>query len=641
MRATGVDLQLSDVTSDAVAEICRRLDGLPLALELAAAWAPLLPPVALLERLEPRLPLLAGGPSDLPARQRTMFDAIDWSYGLLDPAEQRLFRRMTVFAGGCSLDAAVSVCADDNEHAVLTRLAALLDKNLLRREETGVGTSPPRMFMLETIREYGLERLEESGEALALRARHAKFFLDLAEEAAPAMGGPDQLVWTVRLELDRDNFRSALAWLCDQAGSDSGLRLVAALWRFWSARGYGREAQGWLDRVLSLPVNGAAVSSNAIARVRAQMGAAVLALEHGALDDAEAKISECLPLARQCGDRNVLVDTLNAAGLIARTRSEYVAAANLLEEALDVSLTTGYRSGEATALAERALTTFLTGDASCAVEILEQAIATYRELGDTRGLAAGLRDLGWMIWHAGDAVRGEELREEALAQFRTLGDVGQVAETIWGMGISAQYRGDHERATEFYRESLALRRSRGDDRGAAQVLSTLAQVALHQRELPTARTMFSEALDIVRRLGDRWGQAMILALQGHLELVSGRREIARDCFSVAAALYAEIGNLLYLPWCIEGFAGIAVVENAVDDAAFLLGAREVMLDIVGRGLPPADPPGLMMVQELVRAAIGDFALSDAYRMGQSLSQDDVVALTTRASLRPLKAQPSD
>ena len=288
-RAAGIDLSLNDVTSPAVAEICRRLDGLPLALELAAAWVPLLPPVALLERLERRLSLPAVGPPDLPARQRTIRDAIAWSYDLLDPAEQRLFRRLAIFGGDCGLDAATAVCAETgDEHAVLQGLVALMDKNLLRRDEARADFGPPHVVMLETIREYGLERLQESGETERMRARHARFFLDLAESAAPALNGPDQLAWTNLLEQEHDNLRAALAWACDQDDTETGLRFAAALWRFWSIRGHGLEAQRWLVRILTPAVTGNEPQPDEQVTVMALTGAAVLALERGAFDDAAA-----------------------------------------------------------------------------------------------------------------------------------------------------------------------------------------------------------------------------------------------------------------------------------------------------------------------------------------------------------------
>ena len=224
-----------------VAQICRRLDGLPLAIELAAAWARLLPPTALLARLERRLPLLVGGPHDLPDRQRTMRDAIAWSYDLLDAPEQRLFRRLAVFSGGCTPEAAEAVCAAPGEELeTLAGLAALVDKSLLRSEgDVHAGLAEPRLVMLETLREYGLEQLAAHGEGDAARDRHAAYYLALAEAAEPALAGPDGPVWRTRLEREHDNLRAALAWLLGRGEADRALRLLAR------SGASGRRAATW------------------------------------------------------------------------------------------------------------------------------------------------------------------------------------------------------------------------------------------------------------------------------------------------------------------------------------------------------------------------------------------------------------
>jgi tetratricopeptide (TPR) repeat protein len=457
VRAVGVDLELDGTTGPAVAAICRRLDGLPLALELAAAWAPLLPPAALLARLERRLPLLAGGPPDLPARQRTMRDAIAWSYDLLEPSEQRLFRRLAVFAGGCDLEAAPAVCTDGGDgHAVLRGLAALVDKSLLRREEAAI--AEPRLVMLEMLREYGLERLVESGEAASLRQCHATYYLALAEEAACGLGGPDQLAWAARLEWDHDNLRAALAWARDQGDSALGRRLVAALWRFWSARGHVREGRRWLDQVLGMSVAESGVAEDLQVRANALVGAALLALEVGAVDESARASAEGLPIARAHGSRRDLADALNAGGLIAGEQGEYAAAAACLEEALRVASASGYQAGEAAAFAQLGMVTLLTGDAPRVRALLGRGLALRRALGDTRGLATALHDLAWLDWLAGDALRGQSLWEEALGLFRVLGDIGQIAETLWALGFGADCQGDHRRALALLAESLALRR---------------------------------------------------------------------------------------------------------------------------------------------------------------------------------------
>ncbi|MDP9373532.1 MAG: tetratricopeptide repeat protein, partial [Chloroflexota bacterium] len=448
--------------------LCAHLDGLPLALELAAARLTVLSPALLLRRLTPRLPTLAGNARDLPERQRTLRATLDWSHALLGAGEQAMFRRLAVFAGGCTLPAVDAVCtAGEGLDApavagdAVERLGALLDQSLLRREDGAGGE--PRFAMLEIVREYAAEHLAASGEEAGIRRAHAAHYLALAEGAEPELSGPGQLAWLGRLEDEHDNVRAALAFAQDSGDAATVLRLAGALWRFWSVRGYVSEGRRWLREAVALTTAG---GEGVAARTTALRGAALLALQAGALDEAAAAGVECLALARPHGGQIDLVDALNARGLIARQGGDYATATMCLEEALAIAPASGYRAGEAAALAELGLVTFFGGDTPRALALLERGRTLYRALGDTRALAGVLRDLGWLAWHAGDAARGEALREEALGLFRALGDTGQVAETLWTLGIGAQSRGDLARATALHEESLALRRARPRARGA-------------------------------------------------------------------------------------------------------------------------------------------------------------------------------
>jgi len=250
-QAVKPDFTLSEATAADVTAICRRLDGLPLAIELAASRVRVLPPRQLLSRLDTRLKLLTGGHRDLPARQQTLRAAIEWSHDLLDPDEQTLFARLAVFSGGCTFEAAEAICAAAGELGldVLDGLDSLTQKSLLRPDEGDDGES--RFTMLETIREYGLDRLDATGDAAMVRRTHAGYFLTLAEKAEPELTGPDQVAWLNRLNAEHDNFRSALGWLEQADGAETRLRIVAALWRFWWMHGHLAEGRGWLDRALA------------------------------------------------------------------------------------------------------------------------------------------------------------------------------------------------------------------------------------------------------------------------------------------------------------------------------------------------------------------------------------------------------
>jgi predicted ATPase/class 3 adenylate cyclase len=365
---------LTPETAVAVAEIVRRLDGLPLAIELAAARVRILPPATLLARLEKRLPLLTGGPRDAPARQQTLRDAIAWSHDLLTPAEQTLYQRLAVFAGGAALEAVEAVVNLEGQLDVLAGLDRLVEHSLLRSAEGVDGE--PRFTMLETIREYGLERLEESGEAEATRRAHTDFFLALVEQAEPELTRPEQLTWLERLETEHDNLRAALsrALVCD---AQIALRLAVGLGWFWYFRGYFREGRAWLDCTLAV--------------------------------------------SRDPGPLHV--GALAAAGRLARHLGEYEGAIALLEQSLELARTVQDRRAEAIALFELgALAGLAEGDAAREVALTEASLAVWRELGDAWGTAQTLNNLGYEAYLQGDLDGAVSLLDEGVTLARAAGD---------------------------------------------------------------------------------------------------------------------------------------------------------------------------------------------------------------------------
>jgi predicted ATPase len=304
-RAAHPGFTLTPENARAVAELCNRLDGLPLAIELAAARVKLFSPRALLSRLGRRLDLLKDGPRDRPARHQTLRQAIAWSYDLLDEDVRRFFRALSVFVGGCSLEAAEAVCGTGSALDVIDGVATLVDQNLLRRDEDRAGE--PRFLMLETIRSYALERLGQSGEEAATRQAHAAYFLALAEEAEAALTGAEQLDWLNRLDTEHDNLRAAVLWAQDHAEAETGLRLGAALWRFWIIRGHIDEGGTYLKRMLALP--GEDVLP--VARARALNGLGTLLHNRGDNYEARSCLEEGLALLRQQGDRRGTATVLN------------------------------------------------------------------------------------------------------------------------------------------------------------------------------------------------------------------------------------------------------------------------------------------------------------------------------------------
>ena len=322
-RAAKTDFALTAESAAAVAEVCRRLDGLPLAIELAATRVRLLPPAALLARLEQRLPLLTGGARDLPARQRTLRDAIDWSYHLLAPEEQRLFRRLGVFAGGATLEAVEAI---SDEPCALERLAALEEQSLLRVSESGEGES--RLAMLETLREYALDQLRALGEEAAVRGAHAAYYVALAETAAPRLTGVDQTAALAALERDHDNLRSALRWCLDGDQRETAVRLGGALWRFWLLHGHFSEGQRWCDDLLAC--DGGVLAAHWAKLLR---GAGVLAFYQGDLRRAARVCGDSLSLYDQLGDKAGAAAAIHTLAQVARNGGDYAASAAMFERA--------------------------------------------------------------------------------------------------------------------------------------------------------------------------------------------------------------------------------------------------------------------------------------------------------------------
>ena len=482
------DLAVTAANAADIAAVCARLDGLPLAIEMAAAWTRVLPPAALLARLQRRLPLLTGGPRDLPARQQTMRNAIGWSYDLLDPAERNLFRRLSVCVGGFSLDAAEAVCgtAGGTDTAVLDGISSLNNKSLLRAVEGP--DDEPRFRMLETVREFGLETLHDTGEADDVRALHAAYFVDLAERAEPELLGPEQPRWVERLEAEHDNLRAALTWAVERLEPVAALRLGGSLWLFWHIRGYVSEGRSWLERALALPLSGQ-VPDSVGAKARHRLGN--LAITLGDFEAAQDRYAESLALWQGLGDERGIADGLNGLGMIASTRGRYAEARTLHLRALALRRARDDRTGTALSLMNLGLVADAEGDIARARESYAEAREVWRRLGDPNGLAYANVQLGRVMGRAGELAGGRELCEEGLSLFRGLPDESGMALALHNLGFLAYRANDYPRAATLYAESADLRRRLGDKPGLLACIEGLADVAAALGRAETAARLWA------------------------------------------------------------------------------------------------------------------------------------------------------
>jgi non-specific serine/threonine protein kinase len=446
-RAVRPGFALTAENAPAVAEVCRRLDGLPLALELAAARVRHLPPQALAAQLATRaLPALTGGPRDAPPRQQTLRATVAWSHDLLTPAERVLFRRLGVFAGGATPEAAEAACGAAGPPGpaagslpVLDGLAALVDASLLQLQlapgaEESLG-GEPRYVLLETVREFALERLEASGEGPAVHRRHAKHYLALAEAAARDVYGPREAAWWARLEREHDNLRAALAWAVGARHAGAALRLGGALRLFWATRGHWREGRERLAQALALPDAG--TPAERAARAHALFAAGWLTAQQGDLPAAGARYEEALRLAEALGDRGLIASARIGLGHVA----------------------------------------FFTGDLDAAQRLQEQALALRRELGDRRGVAGAVANLGETAHRRGDQAGAPARYEEALAVMRALGNAHDVANGLGNLALVAPQQGDDAGARALQEERLRLAQELGSPQGVAASLDGFARLA--------------------------------------------------------------------------------------------------------------------------------------------------------------------
>jgi predicted ATPase/DNA-binding SARP family transcriptional activator/DNA-binding CsgD family transcriptional regulator/Tfp pilus assembly protein PilF len=456
--------------AEAVGEVCGRLDGIPLAVELAAANLGTLTVEQILDRLKNSLGFLTRGSRTAPPRQRTLRKTLDWSYGLLSEQERTLFDRLSVFVGGWTLEAAEKVGAggDIDDEDVLQLLSRLVDKSLVVIEQSGEGTL--RYRMLEPVRQYGRERLVERSEAEAVERRHADFFLALAEEVEPELVGERQGDRLRQLEAERDNLRAVLSRALEKEEAELALRLGGALWRFWLRRGYWSEGRDWLHKALA---TGGEVAPTV--RAKALSGAGWLAEVQDDYRPAQALYEEALALRQESADDLGVTASRVDLGWLAMLRGDHEEATDLLEYGLHKFRELGDERGVGSALRGLASIATSRNNYARAAALHEEALSLYRKLGDNDNIAMSLGDLGWAAVLQGDHRRATAVLEEAVARFREAGLTVEV-DVLTNLGFAAMLRGDHGQATERIKEALALSFEKGDKLGIARSLEGMAKV---------------------------------------------------------------------------------------------------------------------------------------------------------------------
>jgi predicted ATPase len=578
-RAQALDSRfaLSTGNAAAVAAITRRLDGLPLAIELAAAQIERHAPSALLALLERRLPLLDDGPRDLPQRQQTMRSAVDWSYHLLAPRAQRLFRSLGAFSGGFAPEAARAVCAP-NEMDAEPLLATLAERSLL------VGTGPSeasRYEMLEVLREYALERLDVAGEAARVREAHAAYYTALTERAEQHLRGPDSARWLAALDADLANLRAALDWSHEHDGGERAARIIVSLLQFWRTRGYFSEARRWAEPLLT-PAGAERITPALRARLLYTIGYLASQLSD---QRAPALLEESLALTRAAGDLAGAAATLNLLGMLARAPGSYERAAALHHE----------------------------------------SIAILRTLDEPHVLGAALNNLGMLLADQGDYARAAERFREAIALARATDHRDGLVAWAPNLADALLRQGDEEEALALYRDALAMARARGNQEGIAETLNGIGLIAYRRGDDAAARVSFDESLALYRQLGFKFAVLQVLRNSGFLLLRQGGLDAAAAALRESAQLARETA---YTEFLLHGAVGLALVfarRSQPARAARLLAAAEALRAQHGIRDDPVVQALHAEAAAAARAALGTAQLTAAYAEGQRLTLDQLWA----------------
>jgi predicted ATPase/DNA-binding CsgD family transcriptional regulator len=594
-QAIKPDFTITEDNARTIAEICVRLDGLPLSIELAAARMKLLSPHKLLVRLEHRLDVLTGGARDMPERQQTLRNTIKWSYDLLNTEEQRLFRRLAVFVGGCTLEMAEAIvpAAGHLEISVLDGLTSLLDNHLLQQKDVVGGES--RLMMLETIREFALGCLEMSGEAEAARRAHADCYVALLSESNQELGQSKDAMWLSRLEQEHDNLRAALGWLVEREDTEKALRLGCSLRRFWEMHGYINEGRKWLERAL-----GGSSRASAAVRAKALNIAGELAYMQGAYSLTQTYCRESITLFQELGDQHGVAINLTSLGYMERSRGCYAEASSLREASL----------------------------------------AMYRELEDAEGITHSLILLASVLTYRGSYARASMLVEEALAKAREWGYKEAIGDAVNVAASIAFFQGHYASARRLIEENLAHHRAVEDQRGCAYDLSFLGQITLiSEHDYVSSRALIEEALALFKELGDRRAIA-----KAHYRL--GCVAFERGDLLEALALYRqclvslwEVEDTWLIAEALEKIARVALAQEQGARAARLCGAAEVLRAAMGAPIPPIERADYAYTVAAARTSLGEGLFAAARGEGRTMTPQQAFAAQEPASAQQARTAP--
>jgi predicted ATPase/DNA-binding SARP family transcriptional activator len=584
-RAAAVrpDLALTQQNAFTVTQICHRLDGIPLAVELAAARSKILSLKEIAARLDDRFNLLTQGSRTAMPRHQTLRATIDWSYDLLSQKERVLFRRLAVFAGGWTLEEAETICSGDDlkVNEMLDLLTQLVDKSLVIVQDWG---GDVRYQMLETIRQYAWEKLAEGGETESLRGRHASFFMQLAELAGPELRRPNQRLWFERLDMEIGNFRSALSWSLEN-NVEAGALLAGNLLWFWHTRCYSSEGRSWCARLLTTGIP---------------------------------------PQGRQSLSASANAQLLCDAGRLAVDDMETDQVLTLSEQSLALYRELGDQGGIAMSLSNLSWAAYYLGDHSRANLLAEESLALYRELGLKLGIAEVLNLLGNIAQAQANYESAVEFYKESLAWSREVGDVSGIAHLLSAWGYLAWHQGDLERAATLTEESLTLAREIQQEWSIAESFFTLGDIARAQGDYGQASTFYDAAGAIWERVGNKREIGALRRSQALLARVQGNYQQASRLFGQALILCQEARNKGKIAECLEGLAGVAVALGKAERSARLFGATEMIREVIESPLPPVERASYGSDIASLRTQLDETTFDAVWAEGRAMSLEQAI-----------------
>jgi predicted ATPase/DNA-binding CsgD family transcriptional regulator len=622
-RAARPDYNLLVGNAPAVAEIVLRLDGLPLAIELAAARVKVLSPTALLDRLERPLDLLVGGARDLPERQQTLRRTLAWSYDLLENQEQALFRRLAVFSGGGDLAAIEVVCAGEGvaAPAILDILARLIDHSLVQADPDG---TTARYWLLETTLGYASERLAAAGETVETERRHRHWCLALAEQAEPELSGPRQHVWLERLGRERHNLRAALA-RCQASDTELGLRLAVALAAFWERRGSFAEGRQILEGFL------ARAPAGTPGRARALLGVGALAAAQGDRAAARALLEESLACCRACADQSGTAWALLRLGDLAMAAHDLTYSEACYTESLQLFQALGDTHGVAWTRYYAGFLSRIRADLAQTLSLWQESLAEFRAVGDLRGVGAALRGLAQVATMQAEYPKARTLLEEGLALERAGRNKPAIGLTLSTLGNLARIQGQIPEACLLLEESLAMFEELGDQRKRGGVLHNLGNAALDYGDLAGARSRYEASLVLYRATNDARNVARVLGDLANLAGREGDPGQARTLWQQSLLGFQESGTVRWgMGWTLSQLGILAIQQGDAAGGVPLIAAADTVHPDIRRAVDPDERAAWDAALIAARTALGEPAVAAAWQAGREMTPEQAVALALAA-----------